>query len=460
MNRILLIDDDISFLNVYSEILRTNGYEVATATGGAEGLARLDDEYFQVVICDVYMPQMNGIEVLKEIKKAYPSILTMMLTGEGSITGAVEAMEVGAYTYMIKPIEIDQLLLNIKRAFEFVSLHSENQNLRTRISMLGHDDRLLGNSREIQALREEIMQVAPTNASVLITGESGTGKEIIAQLIHENSLNRNGPMVKVNCAALAESVLESEIFGHEKGAFTGAIAAKPGRFELARGGTLFLDEISELSPKLQSKMLRVIQEKEFERVGGIKTIKVDFRLVAATNKDLKAEVEAGNFREDLYYRINVVPLNSPPLRDRSEDIPMLLNHYILHYCNEMKKPAVKLTREAEEVLTRYSWKGNVRELKNLTERLVVFSDGSDIGPEKLPKEIRGQENWDENMDKMNFQEAKRCFERKYFLQMLEKNNWNISATADEINMARKNLQLKIKQLDLKRDGSGSKPATI
>lgn len=452
MNRILMIDDDTSFLNIYAEILRTNGYEVATATGGAEGLAKLDDEYFQVVICDVYMPQMNGIEVLKKIKKAHPSTLIMMLTGEGSITGAVEAMEFGAYTYIIKPIEIDQLLLNIKRAFEFVTLNSENENLKTQISMLGHDARLLGNSREIQALKEEIMQVAPTNASVLITGESGTGKEIIAQLIHENSLNRQGPMVKVNCAALAESVLESEIFGHEKGSFTGAIATKPGRFELARGGTLFLDEIGELSPRLQSKMLRVLQEKEFERMGGIKTIKVDFRLIAATNRDLAAEVERGNFREDLYYRINVVPLKSPPLRDRREDIPMLLNHYILHYCKEMKKPGVKLTREAEEVLIRYSWKGNVRELKNLAERLVVFSDGSDMGPEKLPKEIRGQENWDERMEEMDFQEAKRYFERKYLLQMLEKNNWNISATADEIKMARKNLQLKMKQLEIRRDG--------
>ena len=352
---------------------------------------------------------------------------------------------------MIKTIEIDQLLLNIKRAFEFVSLNSENESLKTQISMLGHDARLLGNSREIQELKEEIMQVAPTNASVLITGESGTGKEIIAQLIHENSLNRQGPMVKVNCAALAESVLESEIFGHEKGAFTGAIATKPGRFELARGGTIFLDEISELSPKLQSKMLRVLQEKEFERVGGIKTIKVDFRLVAATNRDLAAEVERGNFREDLYYRINVVPLKSPPLRDRREDIPLLLNHYILHYCKDMKKTAVKLTREAEEVLTRYSWKGNVRELKNLAERLVVFSDGADIGLEKLPKEIRGRENWDEDMEEMEFQEAKRYLERKYLLRMLEKNNWNISATADEIKIARKNLQLKMKQLDLSKD---------
>lgn len=450
MNRILMIDDDKGFLKIYSEILRSKGYDVSTATGGVAGLEILDQEFFEVVISDVYMPDMNGIEVLKRIKADYPNVLVMMLTGEGSISGAVEAMEIGAYTYMIKPLEIDQLLMNIKRAFEYLKLNSENENLRNEISMLGHDQRLIGNSPAVQDLKEQVLKVAPTSANVLITGESGTGKEIIANLIHENSLYKNGPLVKVNCAALAESVLESELFGHEKGAFTGATGMKPGRFELARGGTLFLDEIGEMSLKLQSKLLRVLQEKEFERVGGTKTIKVDFRLVAATNKDLKKEVSEGNFREDLYYRINVVPLFNVPLRERPGDIPLLLDHFLRRYCKEMKKPLIRFTDKAMEALKTYEWKGNVRELKNLTERIVVFSDGSDIDMDKLPEEIRGHGVLDDDIEQLNFQEAKLRFEKKYLCQMLKKNNWNITATAKEIGIARKNLQIKIKQLNIAR----------
>ncbi|MBR0599613.1 sigma-54-dependent transcriptional regulator [Sinanaerobacter chloroacetimidivorans] len=451
MKRILMIDDDLSFLKIYSEILKGSGYDTVTAYGGPEALELLEEEYFDIVITDVAMPEMNGIEVLKRIKGEYPSTLVMMLTGEGSISGAVEAMELGAYTYLIKPLEIDQLLLNIKRALEYLELNSENQQLKSRISSLGHEGRLIGSSAPIAELREQIMKTAPTNANVLITGESGTGKEIIADLLHENGLNKGGPMIKVNCAALAESVLESEIFGHEKGAFTGALAAKPGRFELARGGTLFLDEIGELSLKLQSKLLRVLQEKEFERVGGTKTIKVDFRLIAATNRELSKEVEKGTFREDLYYRINVVPLVSPPLRERTEDIPVLLEHYLEIYCKELKKAPVKVTEQAMEILKKYHWKGNVRELKNLTERLVVFSDGRDINAEMLPEEIRGQGNWSQDFRQMDFQEAKRYFEKEYLSYMLKKNQWNISVTAEEIKIARKNLQLKIKQLNIRKD---------
>lgn len=451
MKKILMVDDDQSFLKVYSEILRSKGYHAETALNGPQALKRLEEEEYDIVISDVVMLEMNGIEVLKKIKAEYPQVLVIMLTGEGSISGAVEAMEEGAYTYLIKPLEIDQLLMNIKRALEFIELNSENVNLRNRISEMNHSDQLVGNSKANLDLKDRIMKIAPTNSSVLITGESGTGKEIIADLLHANSLNKNGPLIKVNCAALAESVLESEIFGHEKGAFTGAIAAKPGRFEMAKGGTLFLDEIGELSLKLQTKLLRVLQEKEFERVGGTRTLKVDFRLISATNKDLKAEVEKGAFREDLYYRINVVPLYSAPLRDRAEDIPVLLEYYLDYYCREMKKPKVSLSDEALEILAKYQWKGNVRELKNLSERLVVFSEGSLITAEMLPEEVKGQKNWKKELNQMSFQEAKRIFEREYLVQMLRKNKWNISATADEIKLARKNLQLKMKQLNIAKE---------
>ncbi|MEL7656630.1 MAG: sigma-54 dependent transcriptional regulator [Bacillota bacterium] len=448
MKKVLMIDDDQSFLKVFSEILRSSGYETETAVSGPIAFKKLEEDYFDIVISDVVMPEMNGIEVLKKIKEEYPEILVIMLTGEGSISGAVEAMEEGAYTYLIKPLEVDQLLMNLKRAQEFLEINTENLQLKNQISVMSHSEQLVGNSAFITELKDQILKIAPTNANVLITGESGTGKEIIADLLHANSLNQNGPFIKVNCAALAESVLESEIFGHEKGAFTGAIAAKQGRFEMAKGGTLFLDEIGELSLKLQSKLLRVLQEKEFERVGGTRTIKVDFRLISATNKDLKTEVENGNFREDLYYRINVVPLHSVPLRDRRTDIPLLLDYYMDFYCREMKKPKIKFTEEAMEILRKYQWKGNVRELKNLSERLVVFSDANFITEQMLPEEIKGHENWKKDMGQMRYQEAKRVFEKEYLMQMLKKNQWNISATADEINLARKNLQLKIKQLNI------------
>lgn len=455
MNRILLIDDDKSFLKVYSEILRSSGYEADTASGGPEAMEKLGRDHWDIVISDVVMPEMNGIEVLKRIKAEYPEILVIMLTGEGSISGAVEAMEEGAYTYLVKPLEIDQLLLNIKRAGEFLELNSENQTLRTQISSMEGSTQLIGASPSILNLKEQIAKIAPANASVLITGESGTGKEIVAGLLHANCLNPGGPMVKVNCAALAESVLESEMFGHEKGAFTGAVAAKPGRFELAKGGTLFLDEIGELSPKLQSKLLRVLQEKEFERVGGTRTIRVDFRLISATNKDLKAEVEKGAFREDLYYRINVVPLNIAPLRERAEDIPLLLEYYMDRYSSELRRGKLVFDKEAMEALKNYRWKGNVRELKNLAERLTVLSDGPVITARMLPEEISGQKGWEKDLSQMHYQEAKHAFEREYLVQMLEKNGWNISATAEEIRLARKNLQLKMKQLDIRVPGRQS-----
>lgn len=452
MNRILMIDDDVSFLKIYSGILKSSGYDVDTATSVSAGMKLLEKTAYNIVILDIVMPEMNGIDALKLIKKEYRNVLVIMLTGEGSIAGAVETMEIGAYTYLIKPIEIDQLLHNIKRATEFLDVYNENANLRSQILLHSEKFEYIGKSDSVTKLKDCISKVAPTNASVLITGESGTGKEIIANMIHIGSVRSKGPMIKVNCAAISENLLETELFGHEKGAFTGAIAMKRGRFEMANNGTLFLDEIGELPMRLQTKLLRVLQEKEFERVGGIKTIHTDFRLVSATNKNLVEEIKKGNFREDLYYRINVVPINSIPLREKKEDIPIIIDYYLKYFCEDTKKHLITISDEAKKVLSDYEWKGNVRELKNLIERLVVFASDKAIEVEDLPNEYRVKGISKEYLYKLNnFQEAMKSFEKEYIEKMLRENNWNISRTASKINIARKNLQLKMKQLGIDKD---------
>jgi DNA-binding NtrC family response regulator len=451
VKKILMIDDDESFLKIYSRILSSKGYEVITATNGEHAFNFLKNEVYALVISDIVMPGISGIDVLNRIKNEYTDTQVIMLTGEASISGAVEAMAFGAYTYLVKPVNIEEFLLNVERSVNFFNLNAENRKLKKRIASMEKKVKLLGDSPEIIEIKKSINIVAATNATVLITGESGTGKEIVANLLHQNSSCSNGTLVNVNCAALSESILESELFGHEKGAFTGAITTKVGRFEMANEGTLFLDEIGEISPKLQSKLLRVLQEKEFERVGGTKSIKANFRLIAATNKNLLKEVAKGNFREDLFYRINVVPIHMPPLKDRTGDIPILLNHFLQQFCSEMRKPFMGFSEQALKALTDYRWPGNVRELRNLVERLVVFSSSTTINSYDLPQEVRDERIDQVENTRITLIEAKKAFERKYILNALKENNWNISATAKEINIARKNLQLKIKQLDLSRD---------
>lgn len=452
MHSILMIDDDRSFLKIYSKIIAGNGYYVQVKSNIKEALEILEKENINIVILDVMMPEMNGVELLKKIKERNPEQLVMMLTGEGSIDSAVESMENGAYTYMIKPFEIDQLILNIKKAEEFLKLNDENVKLRTQLNDLTRNNIVIGNSNAMESLKRQIEQIAPTNSSVLITGESGTGKEIIAELLHYNSDRKDGPLIKVNCSALAENILESELFGHEKGAFTGAIATKKGRFEMATGGTLFLDEIGDMPYALQSKLLRVLQERELERVGGIKTIKVDFRLICATNKELKEEIANNAFREDLYFRINVVPIQTTPLRDRKEDIIPIMEYYLGFYAKEMNKKRVTLSEQAKNTLLAYSWRGNVRELKNMAERLVVFSNGDEIHEQMLPEEVRvttkpsGLEK--KQIQVTDLRTARNQFEREFITEMLLLNNWNITNTAEQVGVARKNLQIKMKQLGI------------
>lgn len=448
MNRVLLVDDDEKFLEVYSEILISNGYETATASSGEECLKKLRAEFFNIVIIDVLMPVMNGIELLKLIQQEYSSLIVLVLTGEGSISGAVEAMELGAFTYMLKPLEIEVLLQNLKRAEQFYILNSENISLKNRLP-INNKTMLLGESAFIKETIKQIEQVSSTNSSVLITGESGTGKEIIADLIHSYGKRALGPLVKVNCGALSESLLESELFGYEKGAFTGATARKIGFFELSNGGTLFLDEIGDMSANLQQKLLRVIQEKTFERVGSTQVIRSDFRLICATNKDLREEIKKGNFREDLFYRINVIPIKTVPLRRRKEDIPVLLEYYISYFCREMNKHIFKITDEALEDLMNYEWQGNVREVKNFCERLTVFSNGNDVSTKVIKNYIEGDTVWENTHSSSTYKEAEKDFQYNFLLKKLEENNWNISKTAEILKISRKTLQLKIKELKIR-----------
>ncbi|WZL74402.1 sigma-54 dependent transcriptional regulator [Clostridiaceae bacterium 35-E11] len=446
MKKILLIDDDVNFLKVYKKILIQRGYDVATLDIPLDTLALLKKENFTLVITDMMMPKINGLELLREIKKEFEEIDVIILTGEGSVESAVTAMKEGAYTYLTKPVNIDELLMEIEKCLYLQSLREENKYLKEKI--LQGQDEFLGDSIQVKEIKEKIRIAAPTDATILITGESGTGKELAAELVHNNSNRKDKSFIKVNCAALVESVLESELFGHEKGAFTGALTEHKGRFELANTGTLFLDEIGEVSLNMQTKLLRVLQEKEFERVGGMKTIKTNFRLIAATNKDLKKEVEEGRFREDLYYRLNVIPIHLSPLRERTEDIPLLLQYFLKKFSKEMNKNIKAFGSDTEFLLKQYAWPGNVRELKNIVERLVVFTQGTAIiDVQYLPSEIYSKDCAPKSLS--TFQEARQKFERSFLKESLNRNGWNISRTAKEIGLARKNLQIKIKQYQLK-----------
>lgn len=447
MNKILLIDDEISFLNIYKKILEKNGYEVITAKNGFEGLNTFKKESFSLVVSDMVMPKMNGLEFLKEIKKI-SNVPVIILTGKGSIESAVEAMKEGAYTYLSKPINIDELLIDVKNCLNYENIIAENKYLKEQI--LEGQDKFLGNCEEIKDIKKRINVVAPTDSTVLITGESGTGKELVAELIHKNSLRKEKPYIKVNCAALSENILESELFGHVKGAFTGALYERKGRFELANKGTIFLDEIGDISLNTQTKLLRVIQEKEFQRVGSNKTIKTDFRLIAATNKDLEIEVRKGNFREDLYYRINVIPINVPPLRERKEDILIVFSYFIEKFSKEMRKEVSNISETAKEILISYNWPGNVRELKNIAERLVVFAQGKTINEKYLPEEFFYDKQEEFHNEERNLKIARENFESNFIKKALVRNEGNVSRTAKEIGIARKNLYEKINKYDLNK----------
>ena len=384
---VLLVEDDESSRTGLSAALKDSGFEVLSAASAEEALTRLRLAPVDVVISDVMMGKMSGVELLTHVQEDHPDTAVILLTGFGSIETAVDAMRRGAYDYLTKPVNLDRLELLVQRAIRRQSLLRENRELRSELKKRFSVSGIIGQSAGMRRVFEQIEQVAPTNANVLILGESGTGKELVATAIHHHSRRANGPLVKVNCVALPESLIESELFGHERGAFTGADRMRRGRFELANGGTLFLDEIGDLSVAIQMKLLRAIQEREIERLGGQGTITVDVRLITATNRDLEKAMAEKAFREELYYRLRVVTIEIPPLRARPDDIPILLDHFLSGFAKEHGKPVERFTDSARKHLMAYNWPGNVRELRNVVESLVVTSRGQEIGLHDLPESL-------------------------------------------------------------------------
>ncbi len=387
METILIVDDEKNYLTILSAVLEEEGFEVLTALGGREALEIYKTSDLDLVVTDMKMPEMDGIELLENIKQLDPDLPVMMMTAHGTVDKAVEAMQKGAYTYILKPFDNERLTIYVNKAIAVYQVIKENRRLRDEVESQYRFGNIIGKSKAMHDVFETIQKVAPSGATVLIEGESGTGKELVAKSIHFNSPRRDKPFVAVNCSALAESLLESELFGHEKGAFTGAVAMKKGRFELADGGTLFLDEIGELSQNLQVKLLRVLQEKAIERVGGMRSLSVDIRIIAATNKNLKEEMVKGDFREDLFYRLNVVHINLPSLKERQEDIRLLVNHFIKKYSGERKSDiaVTGVDQDVDRLFYDYSWPGNVRELENVIERVMILCPGDTVTVTDLPK---------------------------------------------------------------------------
>ena len=387
MDTILVVDDEVNYLTVMEALLGQAGYEVFTAPSGAEGVRVAGANDLDLVLTDMRMPKMGGIALLEELRRLYPDLPVILMTAYGTVEKAVEAMRKGAFDYILKPFKNEEILATIHKALQHRHLILSNRMLAQELEKKFGSSTIVGESRKMAEILALVKRVAQSRATVLVSGESGTGKELIARAIHQRSPRAERPFVTVNCAALTETLLESELFGHEKGAFTNAVAMRKGRFELADGGTLFLDEVGEMSPGLQVKVLRVLQEMEFERVGGTRTIKVDVRVVGATNRDLKADVETGRFREDLFYRLNVVSLEIPALRLRLEDIPLLARHFIKKYAQENIRGEMRITPEALKVLSQYRWPGNIRELENVMERAVILCSNNTITPHDLPGEL-------------------------------------------------------------------------
>lgn len=451
MDKILVVDDSPDILETVANILKTASLKYTVTLSGAEALAIMEKEVFSLVISDLMMPEMDGIQLLGRIKASWPDTEVIIVTAYGSIRSAVEAIQKGAYNYILKPFEPEVMLNQIQKAMDHMAAKRENVALKYELQHVKHQDAMIGNTPRLKALTEIIKTVACANATILIQGESGTGKELAANGIHNKSWRKNRPFIKLACAALPESLLENELFGHEKGSFTGAVTQKKGRFEIANGGTIFLDEISEISLAVQVKLLRVLQEREFERVGGTKSIKTDVRIIVATNRDLGEEVKNGRFREDLFYRLNVISITMPSLRERKDDIPLLADYFLQKYKLELNKQINGFTDKAFRKLSDYAWPGNIRELQNVVERAVVLSKGRMLDAGDLPENIRkdtGSAPLHEDSKLPNLREAKRSFEKKYLEKALALNNGNIAHTASMIKLARKNLQNKIKTYNI------------
>jgi DNA-binding NtrC family response regulator len=437
---ILIVDDEESVRDSLYNWFIEDRYKVACAANAKEALAILEHKPFDIVLADIKMPGMDGLEMLKRIKALRKESIVIIMTAFATIDTAVQALKDGAFDYVTKPFDPDDLSHLVRNASRQIDLTVENEMLRDKVITLENVEDLIGSSKAMRYVLQQIESVAPSNSSVIITGESGTGKELIARAIHANSPRRFFPLVSVHCGALTESLLESELFGHEKGAFTGALYNRKGRFEMADNGTIFLDEIATISVKMQVELLRVLESKKFIRVGGNKEISSDFRVICATNRDLKGMIESGTFREDLYYRLNVVNIHVPPLRARTEDIPLLVDYFIKKYCTSMNRQSVSIDESALKRLQEHSFPGNVRELENMIERAIVVGNGKKIGLRDLPLQSSVIETTVETLDE---------HEKNHILQILNKYNWNISRAAKALQVDRVTLYNKIRKYELK-----------
>lgn len=459
---ILIVDDEEAIRTSLRSILEDEGYEVAVAGTGLEALKIYGTDPPDLMILDIWMPEMDGLETLRRVKEFVPTTQVMMISGHGSIETAVKAIKLGAYDYIEKPLSLENVTFRVKQALEQYRLAQENRALRSKVE---RKFELVGQSPVMQRLRELIETAGPTNSRVLIGGENGTGKELVARAIHLHSTRSEHPFVAVNCAAIPETLIESELFGHEKGSFTGAISMKRGQFEQANGGTLFLDEIGDMSLSTQAKVLRALQEQQFTRVGGTKLMKVDVRVLAASNKDLEKEIGKGQFREDLYYRLNVVPIVVPPLRERREDIPALVQHFMKLHAEEQGLRMKDVSPEAMGVFQQYDWPGNIRELRNLIERLMIMVPGFTIEAAQATLSLQGRTTGavpaspsaaplllTKSYDSLR--DARNAFEKDYISRKLREHHWNISRTADDLKIERSHLHRKIKLLDVEMRPEG------
>jgi two-component system nitrogen regulation response regulator NtrX len=440
---VMIVDDEEGIRETLSGIFEDEGYEAVTAPSGEEAVPLAKETNPDIVVLDVWLPGMDGLETMKALREFNPDLPVIIISGHANIELAVKATRIGAYDILEKPLSMEKVLLTVYRAIEKTNLEKENRTLRENLL---RKCRMVGNSPKMQQLREQIKMAAASNSRVLILGESGSGKELVARLLHENSTRAGRPFVEMNCAAIPQELIESELFGHEKGSFTGAFETKKGKFEQANAGTLFLDEIGDMSLQTQAKVLRVIETQEFQRVGGNKNIKVDVRIISATNKDLGEEVKKENFREDLYFRLNVIPLRVPALRERPDDIPALVAYFFDTFAAEYGQQPKQVTAETVKVLQKHAWPGNIRELKNVLERLMIMTHSRVITPGDLFLPDAANSDY---FSLNSLKDARDLFEKDFILKKLEENAWNISKTADVLDIERSNLHRKIKAYDIK-----------
>jgi len=448
--RILIIEDEKSMREVLKILLEEEGYEITVASNGREGIDYIENDIFDLVVTDIKMPKADGFEVLKKVKELSPSTIVIMITAFGTTESTIEAMKLGAYDYIYKPFKIDEIRLVIQKAFEKKNLSEELSLLREKVKSSCGLENIVGKSPKMQELFTMIQKIAPSNSTVLITGESGCGKELVAAALHNLSARKHKNFVPINCATFPEGLLESELFGHVKGSFTGALYNKEGLFELANRGTIFLDEIGEMPLSLQSKLLRVLENGTFRRVGGLNDITVDVRVISATNKDISGAIASGSFREDLFYRLNVVPLNIPPLRERPDDIPLLLIHFLTRFSSNTKR----FSPEALRLLMKYSWKGNVRELENMVERTVLLTDGAIILPENLPEEIIKADEAGKHLPEISdegidFEGIMEQIEKDYLFKALEKAKGTKTEAAKLLNLSFRSFRHKLYKYGIK-----------